>query len=116
MPMESKTNLGAAVSDYESRTGLDPMAPGLNGYDYPKRRAGLEAHLVDDQVVIFEVGVDRVHYLNATAGLILEFCDGTRSVGEIVTLVGEAYSLSHSPIEQVHAGLQSLLAEGLIHL
>jgi len=71
---------------------------------------------VDDQVVIFEAGTDRVHYLNATAALILEFCDGKRSVGEIANLVGEAYALPDTPVEQVHAGLGSLIVEGLIHL
>ena len=95
---------------------LDPMARNLHADDYPKRRGGLEAHLVDDQFVIFEAGADRVHYLNATAALILEFCDGTRSVSEIVTLVGEAYSLPDAPVEQVHVGLESLIAEGLIYL
>jgi hypothetical protein len=86
----------------------------INGEGHPKRKPGLEAHLVDDQVVIYEVGTDRVHYLNATAALILEFCDGTRSIEDIVSLVGEAYALADAPVEQVHAGLASLLAEGLI--
>jgi len=95
---------------------LSPTTPDFNAEDRPTRKPGLEAHLVDDQVVIFEVGTDRVHYLNATAALILEFCDGKRPVGEIATLVGEAYGLPDTPVEQVHAGLASLIAEGLIVL
>jgi len=92
------------------------MADDLKAEDLPTRTKGLEVHLVDDQFVIYEAKTDRVHFLNASAALILEFCDGKHSVAEIVTLVGEAYSLADAPVEEVHAGLRSLLAEGLIHL
>ena len=97
-------------------SALTSTTPGLDAEDRPKRKPGLETHPADDQFVIREAGSDQVYYLNPTAALILEFCDGEHSVGEITTLVREAYSLPDAPAEQVYNALANLISEGLIQL
>ena len=42
---------------------------------------------VAEGVVAYDSSTDQLHNLNAVAALILEFCDGRRSVGEIATAV-----------------------------
>jgi hypothetical protein len=67
----------------------------------PRKISGLEAHLLDDEVVVFQPGADRVHCLNATAALVFELCDGNRSVSTIIHLVREAYKLAEDPTGEV---------------
>ena len=70
--------------------------------EQPMRKAdGLEMHVVDDQCVVFNAAEDSVHYLNPTAALVLELCDGARTAGEIAALVQEAYGLAAPPLDEV---------------
>jgi hypothetical protein len=74
----------------------------------PLRKAqDLEIHIVDGQCVVYDTGADRVHYLNPTAALVLELCDGSRSVQQIAAFVQEAYELPASPIDEVNRCLRS---------
>ena len=82
--------------------------------DCPQRKEGLEVHTVSDQVEIYESGSDTVHYLNPTAAVVLELCDGSRSPADIVGLVQEAYGLSTPPVSEVNECLANLKASGLI--
>jgi pyrroloquinoline quinone biosynthesis protein D len=50
---------------------------------------------------------ETVVVLNATGAAILELCDGTRTVGEIVAALRERYG--EVPEEQVHAYLAKLV-------
>ena len=43
---------------------------------YPKTTQGLEINAVDDGYIVYQSERDRVHYLNQTAALILELCNG----------------------------------------
>ena len=71
-------------------------------------------HTVSDQVVIYESASDTVHYLNPTAAVVLELCDGNRSPADIAGLVQEAYELSTPPVSEVNECLANLKASGLI--
>jgi hypothetical protein len=55
--------------------------------DYARKTEGLEVQVVGNRVVAFETGSTRLHYLNPTAALILELCDGNRSTEELARLV-----------------------------
>jgi hypothetical protein len=82
--------------------------------DHPRKKEGLEVHPVGDQFVIYETGTDRIHYLNPTAALVLEFCDGDHSPAEIAALVQEAYGLADAPCEEVGSCLGSLKETGIV--
>jgi hypothetical protein len=80
----------------------------------PRRLENLEINPAEDGFIIYQPELDRVHFLNPTAVLILELCDGLRSVSEIVALVQEAYGLPESPVESVNEALEKMKNEGLL--
>ena len=67
----------------------------------PVRADDLEAHEVDDGLVVYHRSSDRVHYLNPTASLVYELCTGEHTVEEISVLVGDAWSLPEPPRREV---------------
>jgi hypothetical protein len=42
-----------------------------------ERAPGIEIREAPDGLVVYDAGRDRLHYLNPTAALLLESCDGT---------------------------------------
>jgi hypothetical protein len=80
----------------------------------PVMTEGLEINESDLGVVIFDAGTDRVHHLNNTAALVLELCDGRRSVDEIVSTLAAAFALPEPPIIEIRECLERLRAEGLV--
>lgn len=80
----------------------------------PRQIDDLDLSPADDGYIIYQPEQDRVHYLNPTAVLILELCNGRNSSAEIVELVKQAYSLPHAPVEEVRKALTQLAAEGLL--
>lgn len=43
------------------------------------RRTGVETFAMDDEAVVYDHARDTVHYLNRTARLVWDLCDGTRT-------------------------------------
>ena len=84
------------------------------GVGKPKHINGLDINPADDGYIIYQPELDRVHYLNATAVLILELCTGSNSPEEIIGLVQQAYGLAEAPVEVVNEALKQLKAEGLL--
>ena len=82
--------------------------------DRPARADGVEVNAVADGYVVYDKERDRVHYLNHTAAVVLEFCTGENSPAEIVTILQAAYDLSEPPDGEVAECLQQLRDEGLI--
>jgi len=82
-------------------------------HDRPQKSEGLEVDEVEDGFVIYQPERDRVHYLNPTASLILELCDGTLTAAQIAELVAETFDLAAPPDEEVNEALATLEAEGL---
>jgi hypothetical protein len=76
--------------------------------------SNLDIHEVPDGYIVYQSDRDRVHYLNKTAALIFEFCDGKREPNEVVTLVAEAFELDPSAHDEIRNGLNSLVREGLL--
>jgi hypothetical protein len=76
--------------------------------------ANLEIHEVPDGYIVYQTDRDRVHYLNKTAAIILEFCDGLRGRKDIVSRVAKVFELGPSAHEEIEAGLDALVKEGLI--
>jgi len=80
---------------------------------YPKRVDGLEINAVEDGFMIYQSEKDRVHYLNHTAVLILELCNGRNLPTQIAELVKTAYGLSNAPEKEVSEILAKMKDEGL---
>jgi hypothetical protein len=81
----------------------------------PRPSDGIEISEVADGYVIYDPKQDRVHYLNQTAGVILELCNGQLSVGELPALIQAAYDLPDPPVQEVGDCVQKLIEEGLLH-
>jgi hypothetical protein len=81
---------------------------------HPKRASGLEIREVDDGFMIHQPERDRVHYLNHTAVLVLELCNGENSPARISELVGAAYGLAAPPDKEVADVMEKLRDEGLV--
>ena len=75
---------------------------------------GIEVNKVADGYIVYQPERDRVHYLNHTAVLLLELCDGKTRAGELAELLKSAYDLPAPPIAEVSECLSSLLDEGLL--
>jgi Coenzyme PQQ synthesis protein D (PqqD) len=76
--------------------------------------SNLEVHEVPDGYIVYHTEQDRVHYLNKAAAIIFEFCDGKRAPDDIVARVAKAFELGPSAHEEIRAGLDALVREGLV--
>jgi hypothetical protein len=79
-----------------------------------RRAPELEISAAPDGLLVYQRDRDRVHFLNPTAALVLESCDGTLRAGDLPDLVAAAFALDASPVDDVAACLASLLQEGLL--
>jgi len=80
----------------------------------PKSICGLDISPTEDGYIIYQPELDRVHYLNHSAILILELSTGQNSVQEITSLVQDAYGLAEPPMEQVVDIIEKLRQQGLL--
>lgn len=83
---------------------------------YPCKVDGVEVTEVPDGFIVYQPDRERVHYLNATAVLVLELCNGSVRAGDIPDLLRRAYELATEPTDEVADCLERLLAEGLVTL
>jgi hypothetical protein len=82
----------------------------------PRRAPGVELSEVTDGFLVYQPGNDRVHYLNPTAALLVEICDGSLRAMDLPPLLAAAFSLAAAPREEVASCLLKLLGEGLMEL
>ncbi len=75
---------------------------------------GLDISPAEDGYIIYQAELDRVHFMNATAVLILELCNGKNSEEEIVDLIREGCGLEENPADAVRETLAKMKAEGLL--
>jgi hypothetical protein len=80
----------------------------------PKQYPDLKIFEADDGYVVYHRERDRVHFLNHTAVLILELCDGSHSILEIVDILERGYGLKSPPEKEVRDTINSFEQEGLI--
>jgi hypothetical protein len=81
---------------------------------HPRKTDGLEMHTVADQVAVYDTVADRLHYLNPTAALVLDLCDGSHSAPQIAALVQEAYGLDAAPLTEIANCVADLKQTGLV--
>jgi hypothetical protein len=77
---------------------------------------GLEITHAPDGCVVYDPVAEKVHYLNPTAGVVFELCDGANSARTIGDFLKTAYALDSAPIESVRECLISLLDQRLVRL
>jgi hypothetical protein len=82
--------------------------------DVPRRAEGLEVHESRDGLIIYAAEADEVHYLNPSAALIYELCDGSRTLAETAALVGAAFELPSPPLEDVRSTVSDFVSKGLL--
>jgi hypothetical protein len=82
--------------------------------DMIARADNLEVHEVPDGYIIYQTARDRVHYLNKTAAVIFEFCDGKRDEADIVSRVATAFEIPPRMHDEVKTCLNLLMREGLL--
>jgi Coenzyme PQQ synthesis protein D (PqqD) len=81
---------------------------------HPRRLAELDINQIEGGFVIYQADRDRAHYLNHSAVVVLEFCDGRRSVSEIAECIRKVYDLGTAARRDVEDVLAKLAAEGLV--
>jgi PqqD family protein of HPr-rel-A system len=75
---------------------------------------GLEITPTPDGCVVYDAAREKVHYLNPTAAVVYELCDGARSLRAICAFLAQAYGLDQQPVEATRDCLKTLIAEGLV--
>jgi hypothetical protein len=76
--------------------------------------SGLEINQTPDGWVIYQNETDRVHFLNPTAALIFELCNGRHTVMEMDTILSTAFALPAPMAEKVGLCVSSLVDQGLV--
>jgi hypothetical protein len=76
--------------------------------------SGTEISEVADGYVIYDAVNDRVHFLNMTAAVVYELCDGQRSLQDIARIIDESYELDSTSLSEVETCLVSLQNERLV--
>ena len=80
----------------------------------PQMVAGLEVDAVSDGYVVHDSRRDRIHYLNQTAAVVLELCNGRFAEKDMPLFLQRAFDLPEAPLSDVATCLASLRHEGLI--
>jgi len=102
------------VADRIANAAAAAFAPVNSPAERPLNRLDVEVAEADDGFVVYDHRSDRVHYLNHTAVLVLELCNGENSAGDIVGLIQRAYDLADPPEKEVRECLARLETEGLV--
>lgn len=84
------------------------------GLQCPSTVPGLEITPVADGYIVYQPDRDRIHYLNATAAVVLEFCNGRNAVDDLPELLRLAFDLAEPPVEAVETCLETFARERLI--
>ena len=83
----------------------------------PAPKEGCHLEEFDDELVLYDMQSTQAIYLNETAALVFRLCDGKRTIGEIATLLTEAYPETADVIEaDVETVLDNLVEAGAILL
>jgi hypothetical protein len=80
----------------------------------PQRVNGVKPEEVADGFMVHQPEKEKVHYLNHTATIILELCDGTSDLPQIAAALQELYDLSEPPLKEVGECVAMLRKEGLV--
>jgi Coenzyme PQQ synthesis protein D (PqqD)/Glycosyl transferase family 2 len=94
-------------------TGLQALPAGPDA-DQPQREPGIEVTELAAGLVVRPAGSPAAHQLNNTASVILELCDGRRTVKQIAGLLAEAFELNAVPLAEVTECVAGLRSAGIL--
>lgn len=80
----------------------------------PSRAEDIDMVEMADGFAVRRAARERVHFVNHTAAIVLELCDGTKTDAEIAGLVGRLYDLPQPPEAEVADCLAQFREEGLV--
>jgi hypothetical protein len=83
---------------------------------YFNRQRDLQVDPREDGCVAYQPGRDQVHFLNPTAALVLELCDGLNDAQAIEDLVAEAYGIFKPKQSLTGEILERFTQEGIVYL
>ncbi len=93
---------------------MSPLPHELDGARRLRRAPNLDIRPLPDGYVVYQPARDRVHYLNATAALLLELCDGSPCIDDLAELLATACGADDVPAGEVGRCLRQLLEEELL--
>jgi len=83
----------------------------------PRQQQGFRLEALDAELLLYDPEQTKTIYLNPTASLIWQMCDGTHTVDEIVGLLQESYPDAADGIAQdVDAALLQFVEHGAIEV
>jgi hypothetical protein len=88
--------------------------PDTPGSDQPVRAAEIEVVELADGLMVRQAEPPRVHQLNNTAAIVLESCDGERTVAEIAEVLAEAFGFETPPLAEAAACVEELRRAGVL--
>jgi len=83
---------------------------------YPLQNSDFELTELDDEIILFSVSQEKAVYLNSTAQLIWNLCDGQYSVKEIIEGLERQYPEERSIGSQVIEVLEKMRLDNVIAL
>lgn len=97
--------------------GRKTVAPKLGRNRIPATREDATLADIGSDTMVYSGSLTTMVQLDQSAALIWKLCDGKRSVGEIVSLLAEAFPEDSSRIESdVYEALEHLRREGMLTL
>jgi hypothetical protein len=114
---ELERPLGATGSTQEDRPVPPPVQDRIESRASanPQCADGLDISPAEDGYMVSQPQLDRVHFLNPPAVLILELCNGANSERDIAGLIRDGYGLEEAPAATVVGEtLAKMKAEGLL--
>jgi coenzyme PQQ synthesis protein D (PqqD) len=81
----------------------------------PKVRSDLTVVELEGEAVIYDDTVRQVHYLNRTATIVFNLCDGSSTIRELAGDIADAFSLQPQDVEsQVRTLIRSFREAGFL--
>lgn len=86
----------------------------MNPEAIPSANTEFSLEQIDGELLLYHPANTKAVYLNETAALVWQLCDGTRSVSDIVSLLEENYPESNTIKDDVEQTLQELGGTGAV--
>ena len=85
--------------------------------DKPYRNEDCQMEELDDEILLYNPTNNKTLYINKSASIIWQLCDGRQTVQEIVAMIQEAYPGNETELEDdIVTTLQTLVANNAVSL
>jgi coenzyme PQQ synthesis protein D (PqqD) len=81
----------------------------------PKVRSDLSVVEIEGEAVIYDEQTDKIHYLNRTATIVFNLCDGLSTIPQFSGEIAESFSLTPGEVErQVRSLIRNFREAGFL--